>query len=86
VQFADLNTSNAPGAAVLYRRIKRAAESVCSGIEAGHELALHMLYAKCVHTALSKAVADVNSPAVSAYAAARGVVPAERTTTIARNQ
>jgi len=86
VQFADLDTSNARGAAVLYQRIKHAAERVCRDLEPGRSLALMPLYDNCVHVALSNAVAEVNRPAVTAYAAARGVLPGDATIKIARNK
>ena len=86
VQFADLDTSNVPGAAVLYQRIKHAAENVCRDRAPGRVLALQRLYANCVHVALTNAVAEINRPAVTAYAAARGVLPRDATITIARNK
>jgi hypothetical protein len=42
-------------------------------------------YKSCVHNAISNAVADVDSPAVTAYAAERGIVPESSTIKIARN-
>jgi UrcA family protein len=86
VQFADLDTSSVPGAAVLYQRIKHAAENVCRDREPGRSLALMPLYHNCVHVALGNAVAEINRPAVTAYAAARGVLPADATIQIARNK
>jgi UrcA family protein len=85
VQFADIDTTNVHGAAVLYQRIKNAAESVCRDLEPGRSLALMRPYANCVHVALSNAVADINRPAVTAYAAAHGVLPGDTTIKIARN-
>jgi UrcA family protein len=86
VKFADLDTSNVQGAAVLYQRIKYAAKSVCRDLEPGRVLALRRLYADCMHVALSNAVAEVNRPAVTAYAAAHGVVPGDATIKLARNK
>jgi UrcA family protein len=77
VKYADLNTTNVEGAAVLYHRLTNAAKSVCRDLEPGRSLGLMSVYNSCIQKALSNAVADVDRPAVSAYAAARGVVPAE---------
>jgi UrcA family protein len=77
VKYADLNTTSVQGAAVLYHRLMNAAKSVCRDLEPGRSLGLMGPYDSCVHKALSNAVADIDRPAVSAYAAARGVVPAE---------
>jgi UrcA family protein len=85
VRFADLDTTNIHGAAVLYQRIKNAAESACRDLKPGRSLALMRPYANCVHVALSNAVADINRPAVTAYAAAHGVLPSDATIKIARN-
>ena len=86
VQFADLDTTNAHGAAVLYQRIKNAAENVCRDLQPGRSLALLRPYANCVHVALSNAVADINRPAVTDYAAAHGVLPGDAPIRIARNK
>lgn len=86
VRFADLDTSNVHGAAVLYRRIANAAESVCRDLKPGRQLALMEPYAKCVHQAIGAAVIKVDRPAVTAYAAAQGVRPGDAAITIARNQ
>ena len=86
VQFADIDTTNVHGTAVLYERIKNAAESVCRDLEPGRSLALMRPYANCMHVVLSNAVADINRPAVTAYAAAHGVLPGDATIKIARNE
>jgi UrcA family protein len=86
VQFADLDTANVQGAAVLFQRIKSAAENVCRDLEPGRSLTLRHLYANCVHLALSNAVAEVDSPAVTAYAVARGALQRDTTINIARNK
>ena len=85
VQFADIDTTNVHGAAVLYQRIKSAAKGVCRDLEPGRSLALMKPYANCVHDALSNAVAHINRPAVTAYAAAHGVLTGDTTIKIARN-
>jgi UrcA family protein len=77
VHFEDLNINNALGAARLYQRIEYAAKDVCGGNLAPQRvLVLSSLYATCVRGAIAGAVAHVNHPAVTEYAAARGIVPA----------
>ena len=73
VRYADLDTTNAKGAAVLYRRLNFAAATVCQDLSSRRELSLVRLHAECVQRALSNAVAKVDDPAVTAYAATRGV-------------
>jgi len=62
VKFADLNVSNPLGAAVLYARIRAAAESVCSYYVFKSDEAEN----RCVHDAIANAVTKVNQPALSA--------------------
>ena len=62
VKFADLNLSNPSDAHVLYRRIRAAAQVVCS----------HYFFltdtdkAKCVRDATADAVTKINQPALTA--------------------
>jgi UrcA family protein len=62
VKFADLDISNPSGAHVLYRRIRAAAQVVCS----------HYFFetdtdkARCVRDATADAVTKINQPALSA--------------------
>jgi UrcA family protein len=85
VKYADLNTSVDQGAAALYHRLTSAAKTVCRDLEPGRRLGLMGPYDRCVHNALSNAVADVDRPAVTAYAAERGVVPESSSIKIARS-
>jgi UrcA family protein len=85
VKFADVNITNDQGAAVLYHRLANAAKNVCRDFEPGRSLGLMAQYRSCVHNAISNAVAGVDSPAVTAYAAQRGVAPESSTIKIARN-
>ena len=65
VKYADLDPSSAPGAAVLYSRIYREADDVCSRMYPstesyrGHKSA-------CLRGVIAKAVVHVNEPALSA--------------------
>jgi UrcA family protein len=61
VSFKDLNLSSTEGAAVLYRRIKHAAQEVC-GDGDGSRLSRSHLTLTCVNQAVSRAVAQVNNP------------------------
>jgi UrcA family protein len=73
VHFADLDTSRAQGAATLYQRIRSAASRVCHDLEPSRMLTLTQPYASCLRTAIGNAVAEVNRPAVTAYASAHGI-------------
>lgn len=73
VRFADLDTADNQGAAMLFSRLNSAAKSVCRDLEPGRELARVRVYASCMHAALSNAIVTINRPAVTAYAAAHGV-------------
>lgn len=77
VKYADLNTASDQGAAVLFHRLTNAAKSVCRDLEPGRSLGVMNAYNSCIQKAVSHAVADVDRPAVSAYAASRGIVTAE---------
>lgn len=80
VRFADLDINHAQGAAVLYRRLKHAAEYVCRDMDPGRELGRARVYADCIQDALGHALAQIDSGAVAAYAAShepateRGVI------------
>jgi UrcA family protein len=77
VHYEDLNTNTPRGASMLYLRIRIAAETVCGDLGSTRSLVLLSRYAGCVHSAIGAAVASVNRAAVTEYAAARGVVPAD---------
>jgi len=67
VHFGDLNIDRPAGAAVLYRRIRAAARSVCGDPQPP---GLHMTspdWRRCVAQAIDEAVARVDRPAVTAY-------------------
>jgi UrcA family protein len=83
VRFADLDTTNVQGAAVLFRRIRSAAESVCKDLRPDRQLGLMQQYDNCLRVALGNAVAEIDRPMLTAYAAARGVHSADTTIKIA---
>jgi len=65
VRFADLDLTHIQGVAVLYRRLKRAAETVCTP-ESSRDLGSQP-YKMCQQIALGTAVAKVDRPALTAY-------------------
>ena len=77
VHFEDLDINSAPGAVTLYNRIRSAAAFVCNDLGTSRSLVYLGRYKTCVHGAVSVAVARINRPAVTEYAAARGTVPAD---------
>jgi UrcA family protein len=73
VTFGDLDVSRPQGAAVLYGRIRAAAEKVCSPLEASR-LAAGTYLDACIDKAVSEAVTKVDQPALSiVYSAKKGV-------------
>jgi UrcA family protein len=67
VQFADLDLSGTQGAAVLYDRLRAAAETVCAPLDDRDVLARHMRFKACMQSAISSAVAKVDRPTLTAY-------------------
>ena len=66
VHFADLDLSRSQGAAVLYRRLRAAAETVCAALD-DRDLGSHMRFKECAQSALCRAVAEVDRPALTEY-------------------
>jgi UrcA family protein len=64
VKFGDLDVSRSQDAAVLYGRIRGAAEKVCSPYEAGG-FAAKMRLDACINKAVTTAVTTVDAPALS---------------------
>lgn len=66
VQFGDLDLNRDSGVATLYLRIRSAATEVCDPLDA---LLVKLLRERfdCRQDAIARAVADVNSPALTAY-------------------
>ena len=62
VKFADINVSSAPGALVLYERIRVAAQNACSYFWFKTDAD----EARCLQNTIAKAVTKVNQPALSA--------------------
>ena len=70
VQFADLDLSRTQDAAVLYDRLRSAAETVCAALD-DRQIVKHMSFKRCVTSAISSAVAKVDRPTLTAYYKAR---------------
>jgi UrcA family protein len=66
VSYADLNLSTPAGASTLYRRIQRAARSVCGADDRVGSILPHLQWRKCYESAVADAVAKVNSPMLTA--------------------
>ncbi len=82
VHYADLDLVRSPGVVALYRRLQGAAETVCTplnGPDVGHAL----MFRHCVADAMSRAVTEVDQPALGAYYRAklqgRNAIPTEAT-------
>jgi len=72
ISFADLNVDTEAGAKVLYARLEKAAQAVCSSLES-HDLPVRAKWLRCYDAALSSAIAQVNKIAVTQlYKAAVG--------------
>jgi UrcA family protein len=67
VHFRDLNIDRPEGAAVLYRRIERAAERVCGEPQLTGSYVISPFWRGCVTQAVEQAVATVDRPALTAY-------------------
>jgi UrcA family protein len=66
VRYDDLRLISAVGAAVLYGRLRGAAERACGPLD-GRSAAPAARYRACVDEAIAKAVAEVNEPVLSRY-------------------
>ncbi len=78
VKFGDLNTTGPAGKEELYRRLTRAAHSVCRSLDPSDsavKLQLTPLYKACIDQAVSGAVAKINLPEFTDYVASRRPKP-----------
>jgi UrcA family protein len=66
VHFADLDLTKVDGAAVLYKRLRAAAETVC-GPREDRDPAKAAAFKKCVQSALASAVMRVDRAELAAY-------------------
>jgi UrcA family protein len=72
ISFADLNMNSPDGASTLYRRIRSAAESVCTPFQS-REMTLLSEWRNCMDAAISGAVTRINNPQLTAVATAHGL-------------
>lgn len=79
VHFADIDLARSEGAAVLYHRLKVAAETVCYPLD-DRSLPRHWVFKTCVRNTIGAAVARIDRPALTAYYKAQ---QGERNATIA---
>jgi len=82
VSFRDLDLTTVAGASTLYQRLKNAAQSVCDQPRIGTEG--YRVWHACYQTALSDAVAKVNSPLLLAMHLGHGKVPDTATAMLAK--
>jgi UrcA family protein len=61
VHYTDLSLSNSHDVGVLYRRIEKAAATVCGAGDAEY-LAQKVAAKKCIDQAIEQAVSSINSP------------------------
>jgi UrcA family protein len=66
VRFADLDLNHAPGAAVLYQRLKYAAEQACSSFR-GRGIKTNELLGQCINQSVAASVAKIDRPVLTQY-------------------
>lgn len=71
VSYAGLDLSSEAGARVAYRRIRAAAQGVCSSLHTLVPGQQRYIWETCVRDATARAVADIGAPGLTAYASAR---------------
>ena len=84
VRYADLDVTHSPGAALLFQRVKSAAERVCA--DPGRSIAAQAHHSACMRSAVTGAIAKIDEPAVTAYASRLGVVPTPATVKVAQGR
>jgi|SRR5580658_972889 UrcA family protein len=67
VHFGDLNLDQPAGAAVLYRRIRNAAEHVCGDPKAPGSIVPSLAWRSCVADSIERSVIAVDRPVLTAY-------------------
>jgi UrcA family protein len=68
VKFQDLNLGTSAGIATLYQRISAASQHVCGAEDGDRDLHSWSIRQACVKDAEARTVAQVNVPALRAYA------------------
>lgn len=86
VRYDDVRLISNVGAAVLYGRLRSAAERACGGPNDRQQLANDARSRACVDDALSKAVAEVNQPLLTIYYESKRRAPTQtRAATVPAN-
>jgi UrcA family protein len=70
VRFPDLDLSSGAGVALLYQRLRGAAETVCAPLD-DRDLPRHARFKACMRGAIGTAVAKIDRPALTTYYQAR---------------
>jgi len=83
VKYSDVDATSAQGAAILYDRIRSAAESVCSPLDHGDVLSRQHKGA-CLQNLIAHAVDTVDTPALRAVYVAKSGGSLTNTITAAR--
>lgn len=73
VRFGELNLNSRAGVAVLHKRIRNAAESVCGNLNS-RVLGMRDAFDRCVADAVAQGVASVGNPNLSNFHANKGKV------------
>jgi UrcA family protein len=75
VHFGDLNINQSTGVAILYRRIRHAAEHVCGEPHWADSHMVSAAWRNCVAQAVDRAVVAVDRPALTDYYRAHTTPP-----------
>jgi UrcA family protein len=81
VRYDDIRLISTVGAAVLYGRLRSAADRTCGGPADSLPLAQKQRYKACMDEALANAVADVNHPVLTKFYETKRNAPATPGTT-----
>jgi UrcA family protein len=84
VQYSDLDATKSHDAAVLFERIDAAALRVCGAKYKVGSVFISPIWHNCMQVAIREAVAKVNSPTVTSYAATHGLLQGD-TLVVRRN-
>jgi UrcA family protein len=84
VYFGDLDLARPRDVARLYRRLETAADQTCGEKEISGTHGALPQYRKCYANAVSKAVADLDRPAVTAYHQRHRIFERDSVTTLAQ--
>ncbi len=71
VSYADLNLSGAAGTQTLHSRLKQASRHVCGALPSPRQIAATARYQACMREAVTRAYAEIDSPAMVAMLSAR---------------